>query len=53
MATTKKSKKVVDRWDAVAVSNVTLSPEGKKFRDEWNAKQGNGGKAKKPAPKKK
>lgn len=51
MATTKKNSKVVDRWDAVAISKVTLSPEGKKFRDEWNAK--NGGKAKKPIPAKK
>ena len=51
MANTKKNSKVVDRWDAVAISKVTLSPEGKKFKDEWNAKHG--GKAKKPATKKK
>ena len=51
MATTKKNSKVVDRWDAVAISKVTLSPEGKKFRDEWNAKNGGNGGAKKPAAK--
>ena len=51
MATTKKNSKVVDRWDAVAISKVTLSPEGKKFRDEWNTKNGGKGGAKKPAAK--
>ncbi len=51
MATTKKREKVVDRWDAVAISNVTPTAESKKAAEEWNAKHG--GKAKKPAPAKK
>ena len=52
MATTKKNSKVVDRWDAVAITNVSKNtPAQQKVADEWNAKHGGKGGAKKPAAK--
>ena len=52
MANTKKCGKVVDRWDAVAIGKVTLTPANKKAVEEINASFKKGA-AKKPATKKK
>lgn len=52
MANTKTSRKEADRWTGAAITNVSKNtPAQQKVADEWNAKHG--GKAKKPATKKK
>ena len=41
------------RFDTVAISKTIPTAENKKFRDEWNAKHGGKGGAKKPTTTKK